>query len=126
MDVSDLNRNKAIYNAIEKILSRLDEGMPVAVIGDFNCHVGFLGEQSKNRKGEMMLEFMERWNMVILNMDDRCEGVYTRIQGREKSVIDYYLVNEEMFSLFKKMEIDEEKGIFDLSDHCYFKVDSTV
>ena len=56
MVVSDMNRNKAIYNAIEKILSRLDEGMPVAVIGDFNGHVGFLGEQSKNRKGENDVE----------------------------------------------------------------------
>ena len=53
-----------------------------------------------------MLDFAERWNLVMLNADDRCEGEYTRIQGNENSTIDYYLVNESLYRMFEEMKID--------------------
>ena len=97
--------------------------MPLLVLGDFNGHVGFIGEQACNRKGEMMLEFSDRWGLTILNADDRCNGKYTRVQGAEKSVIDFFLVNEGMYKLFENMKVDEDKEEFDLSDHCCIKAD---
>ena len=71
-----LNRymNKHIYESIASIA----RDACVIVMGDFNLHVGFLGEQTKNYGGEMLLEFAERWGLAILNCDSRCKGVYTR------------------------------------------------
>ena len=69
----------------------------------------------------MMLEFAERWNLVVLNADERCEGVSTRVQGNERSVIDFYLVNERMYGMFERMKVDEHKEMFDMSDHCYLE-----
>lgn len=119
MDVGDLSRNKVIYDELDRAMRKIPENVPKVVMGDFNGHVGFLGTQDLNRKGEMMLEFAERWNMVILNADDKCEGEYTRVQGNERSVIDYYLVDEKMYDRFESMVIDDDKDRYDLSDHCY-------
>ena len=100
--------------------------MPVLVLGDFNGHIGFIGEQMCNRKGEMMLEFSDRWGLTILNADDKCNGKYTRVQGEEKSVIDFYLANECMYKKFVRMKVDEDKEEFDLSDHCYIRADFKI
>ena len=82
----------------------------------------FLGQHATNSNGRMMLEFAEKWNLVMLNVDDRCEGVYTRVQGEERTVLDYCLVDEAMYGKFCGMEIDEGKELFDLSDHCLVRV----
>ena len=110
MDVGDLLRNRRIYEEMDRLMGEIDERIPVAVMGDFNGHVGFLGEQERNRKGEMMMNFAERWNLVILNADDRVEGQYTRVQGNERSVIDYYLINEKLYHMFEWMKIDDERN----------------
>ena len=48
------------------------------------------------------------------------------IHGKEKSVIDLVMVNEEAYSRYIRMEVDERREIVDSSDHCvisvYFKV----
>ena len=55
--------------------------------------MGFLREQEKNYGGEMLLEFAEKWGLVILNCDARCRGVCTRSEKNERSVIDYVMIN---------------------------------
>lgn len=42
----------------------------------------------------------------------------TRVQGDNKSVIDYVLVNQRMYGQILNIEIDENKETFDLLDHC--------
>jgi len=66
-----------------------------------------------------MMDFVDKWNFSILNADDRCDGLYTRVHRNERTVIDYYLVNEQMYERFEQMEIDEKKEKYDMSDHCY-------
>ena len=119
VDTREIGRNERIYAQLNREMESIPEGEDVLVMGDFNGHVGFLGEQERNRNGEMMLRFMEKWNLIMLNVDEKCEGVYTRVQGNERSVIDYFLASEGMSSLLDNMKIDEEKEVFDLSDHCY-------
>ena len=53
----------------------------------------------------------------MLNMDDRCIGKYTWSRGENKSVIDYMMVNNKVYDKFVGMEIDEEKLIYEDSDH---------
>ena len=48
--------------------------------------------------------------MIILNtVKEKCKGVWTRVQGEEKSIIDYVLTDASSTNTVKEMKIDEEK-----------------
>ena len=63
--------------------------------------------------GEYFLEFVKNNNLVIGNASDLCEGTITRsrktVNGHEKSVIDYFVMCQELFLLLKSMKIDESR-----------------
>jgi len=117
-DTRDMDRNRTLYGHLNELTREVSE-VPKVIMGDFNAHVGFLGDHPLNANGELMLRFMEDWNLVMLNAHENCEGLYTRIQGLERSVLDYYLVDERMSNKFRYAYVDESKEVFDLSDHCY-------
>ena len=48
--------------------------------------------------------------MIILNtVKEKCKGVWTRVQGEEKSITDYVLTDASSANTVKEMKIDEEK-----------------
>ena len=48
--------------------------------------------------------------MIILNsVNEKCKGVWTRVQGEEKSITDYVLTDASSANTVKEMKIDEEK-----------------
>ena len=48
--------------------------------------------------------------MIILNtVKEKCKGVWTRVQGDEKSIIDYVLTDASSAKTVKEIKIDEEK-----------------
>ena len=49
--------------------------------------------------------------MKIVNADPCCEGLWTRIEGQERSVLDCAIMFEEDAGLLQNMKIDEEKDI---------------
>ena len=53
-----------------------------------------------------------------LNQSEECSGVYTFNTKKGKSAIDHMIVNDRMYSGFKGMNIDEEKALITISDHC--------
>ena len=59
----------------------------------------------------------KKYNMVMLNMYGKCKGVYTFSRGNSKTAVDYVMVNERMHNIFENMEIDEDKELFQDSDH---------
>ena len=59
LDTRDIGRNGRIYEELNGIMNRLMEGEACLIMGDFNGHVGYLGEQELNRNGDKMLDFME-------------------------------------------------------------------
>ena len=61
----------------------------------------------------------------MINCDEKCKGTFTRVEGSNKSVIDYVLINDKMYVYYESMEIDEGK-IYDLSDHVYMYVDMNI
>ena len=126
MDVKAGDRNNKIYEEAEKLIERQEEGMPMLIMGDFNAHVGFLGRQELDSKGRRFLEFVEKNDLSILNCDGRCEGEYTRIQGENKSLINFMLVNEEMSRKMESMIVDEEGIWFDMSDHVLLEATFTL
>ena len=88
------------------------------IIGDLNGHLELLGKNRRtSENGKNVLSWIEKYNLNLLNADEKCKGVYTRCQGTQKSAIDMVLVNEEMYNWCESMEIDEEKEIINCSDH---------
>ena len=59
------------------ILGRIEQvggEMGMIVLGDFNGHLGYLGEQRENRTGRLVNEMIEGGNLNLLNVDSRCIG----------------------------------------------------
>ena len=48
------------------------EDEALAIIGDFNGHIGILGEQSLDKNGQVLLEWMNNYSLILLNCDDEC------------------------------------------------------
>ena len=102
MDVKDKERNKSIYEKLNMGMEgAMNSELPVMVMGDFNGHAGFLGNQELNYNGTKMLEFMEKWNLILMNCDTNCSGTFTRIERDAKSVIDYIMINDRMYGLYE-------------------------
>ena len=121
VDIKEESRNISLYKELDKLANEnLDR--PILIMGDFNGHVGFLGHQPKNKNGKILLDFIEKWNLTVSNSDPNWIGLYTREQNDNRSVIDYVLMNKEMYQIFNYMHIDEDKLLFDLSDHCLLEV----
>ena len=95
---------------------RVDE-LPDQIICDFNGHIGGLGEQREDTNGRMIKEWMSHKEMILVNIDGKCEGEITWQRNEMKSTIDFVVVNEKMYELIIGMKIDEKKELFELSDH---------
>ena len=125
LDVSCNIRNNFIKREIDDALNSLQEEEKLLLLGDFNAHVGFLGRQDLDVNGRYILDLMER-NLILLNGDDKCLGEATRVENDIASTIDFLLVNDRLYDCFKKMEIDEDKLRYDLSDHCLISADFQI
>ena len=53
----------------------------------------------------------------MMKCDEKCMDTVTRVERNDKSVIDYILINDKMYQYYESMEIDEDKLMYDLSDH---------
>ena len=47
--------------------------------------------------------------MISNTVKEKCKGVWTRVQGEEKSIIEYVLTDAPSANTVKEMKIDEEK-----------------
>ena len=87
------------------------------VIGDFNGHLEELDGRKDDNNGKMVKEWINEYDLMLMNGDEKCEGTYTREQGNQKTAIDMVMVNRALYDKCKGMKIDEEKDIIDISDH---------
>ena len=110
-------RNVKIRAELEKRIEKVEDNEALIIMGDFNCHLGFLGYQEENENGRKIMELINNNNLILLNIDEKCQGTYTWERGNQKSVIDLVIVNNEMYNYFEGMKIDEDKEKIDLSDH---------
>ena len=106
---------KEIYRIIEnEILDAQQKGDSIMILGDLNCKVGntISGNNTEITKGgKLLLKMMQKFKLKMLNAEEGCEGLWTRIEGPKKSVLDYILVFEDDLKLVNNMEIDEAKDI---------------
>ena len=123
--VNDKERNSSMKEEIEKILeNNIDEAL--MIIGDINGHVGFKGGQKLDDNGRMILNWLERYKLTMLNDDVKCQGEFTWSRDEQKSVIDYAIVTDKFYDRYKKMKIDEDQDIIDISDHNLIEIQIEV
>ena len=124
-DEGGRSRNRKLRSDIERIMENNKmEGL--MIMGDFNGHLKMIDGKDDDENGKMILEWIEKYKLIMLNLEDRCEGIYTRVRGEQKTTIDYVLVNDRVYEDFRHMHIDEEKEIIDGSDHTLITVDLEV
>jgi len=80
----------------------------VILMGDFNArvgcaekpndHIGLFGEKAQNTNCKLMLDLLKEENLFALNGRKADCGIYTRIRSGVKSIIDYIVVDERIFS----------------------------
>ena len=108
--------NKKIRKDMEKIIENNNkEGLILA--GDFNGHLRMIDGRDNDDNGKMLMEWVEKYEVILLNLDERCEGKYTRIQKDQKTTVDYILVNKKIFDKIESIKIDENKETLEGSDH---------
>ena len=102
-----------MYNNIRKNKLEADKNYEKIIIsGDFNCKIGdhIKGNDNTISKfGKKLLKLISNNNLSIINKSDRCEGLWTRKEGNNKSIIDYVLTAKENEKHVDKMIIDENK-----------------
>ena len=106
---------KEIYAEIEQeIIEAVKNGDSLIILGDLNCKVGCVIPGNKDEVttgGRLLIKLMKKHRLRIVNAEQCCEGLWTRIEGEQKSVIDYILVLEDDIDLVHNMFIDEDKDI---------------
>ena len=134
---------KEIYDMIEEeVAVAAKHGERLILMGDFNCKVGNIiqgNDDIVSKGGKILLKMVNKYNLCILNGEKCCKGKWTRIEGEEKSILDYIIINQEDKELYTDMYVDEDKQItpynveqelggvrFVYSDHCMIRVRSPM
>ena len=82
---------------------------------DANSKVGpqvIIGDpHPMSQNGELLLDFVQRNNLIICNASDLCEGKRITINGIEESILDYFIICQEMYMFLLSMKIDEKQVI---------------
>ena len=112
---TSLTNLKEIYKVMEdEIADARLKGNSIMIMGDLNCKVGetIKGNNQKITKGgRLLIKMIKKFKMKLVNSEECCDGLWTRIEGLKKSVLDYVIVFEEDMKLVNRMEIDEAKDI---------------
>merc|ERR1712096_332518 len=104
---------KLMYDDIKDQVMQADEKQQkTLLLGDFNCKIGeeIQGNRTDVTKGgKLLLKMAERNRLSILNKSDICQGLWTRVDDKCKSVLDYIMVDKDSEDGLKKMVIDENQ-----------------
>ena len=61
--------------------------------------------------GELLYDVINRNNMIVCNALENCNGSITRqrstAKGTEASIIDYFIICQDMYTYFQSMKIDD-------------------
>lgn len=106
------NRNDGLKKKPIDILENINS-TKIVILGDFNGHIGFLEIQSFDYNGNIVLEIMERY-YLILDYGPKLL-LAAKMESRDSESVTNFIINQNMYCDFENMKIDKEE--FDLSDH---------
>ena len=118
--------NDALYEVLNEEVKELrKQGFKIHLSGDFNAWVGagpggVKGNDVRtNKNGDRLLAFLDRTEMMHMNGEDVCSGLFTRHDSRSATVLDYVCVGREDQRRIKRMFVDEKSVLGGNSDHVY-------
>lgn len=114
--ISYVEKTTTVKTEISELIEMSKE-QPILMNGDFHGHVGFLGERTLDRSGQMMIDWTEKDNLILLNDDVKCDGLYTWKRQDQKSVIGYSLCNQQLRTSFISTKSDQHQEDIDISDY---------
>ena len=112
--------NKFWVELEKEVIKAYDEGCLILIEMDANAKVGKQvindDPHDTSENGKLLLEFVERQNLKILNADQKCSGVVTRkrvtVNRVEESIIDYIITCDILADYLDEMIVDEERQYF--------------
>ena len=82
-DNETIDHNKKIIEEIGQILEEREiQQKATIILGDFNGHLGYLGNQEKNMNGKLINKMIQGEDLILLNIDSRCKEL---IHGKEEN-----------------------------------------
>ena len=73
----DKQRDGLIRKECEKLIQSCTDSEKLIVLGDFNGHIGFIGQQNIDRNGVMVIDCLNDFNLILINGDERCVGQHS-------------------------------------------------
>ena len=102
---------KMYENLSKQILVAKQKDQKVLLMGDLNCKIGerIKGNTKEvSKSGKNLLQLIKSNKLKILNETEKCEGLWTRVEGNTKSVLDYLIIDECDEPALTAMVIDEK------------------
>ena len=85
MSVTNYDGNNQLIQYVQEHIANTKNYI---IVGDFNGHTGFLGPQSMNKNGYIMLDLIDKNNLILLNGHPKCKGGIIWQQRERKSTIN--------------------------------------
>ena len=104
---------REMYEHINKRINKAKhDDEKIVITGDFNAKIGNMikgNREEVTKSGKLLKKMAMEQELSILNSINKCRGKWTRISGKEKSIIDYVMVFQEDERYVSSMKIDEDK-----------------
>ena len=99
---------------LEKDFTEIEvENKHILLVGDLNAHMGnddegILGNNDKvGHNGQEYRRFIKERQLILCNNTSKCQGLWTRIEGETKSILDLTIATVGAFEQIKSVEVDE-------------------
>ena len=118
--------NKELKKMYQEIKDQIEQARQqcqnIIILGGFNVKIGTRingNKETVTKMGRQIIKLVEKQDMVILNEESEMyKRLWTREQGKEKSVIDYLITNKDNLQRIRKMIIDENKEFATYRTEC--------
>ena len=90
-------------------------GDTMILVGDMNARIERVSElEATSSNGKLLKEVIDDYELEVANFHEKTIGKWTRIQPRkdgsvEKSILDYILLEKDVYQKVASMHVDEEK-----------------
>ena len=122
----EIEKSKSFFSKLDEVVKTAKlAGALICMELDANSKLGpsiIPGDpHSQSKNGKLLAELLSEKGLIVVNGTKHCTGVITRHRKTtirtEESVIDFFIVCEQFFSLVTKMIVDEERK-YSLTKYC--------